>query len=193
MVIVCKNGKEFREVAAYYKWDLFHDEVDRTPSSIYINKEGKPSGWDRNTAVRSDKKVSFEEWAQKVGYKIKESKVNTMKYCVEVENQEEANAVLTKLGQTPYKLSSFPRVVTSGGLQGELSYHKRDTVIASYGPTVSFKHWALTMDVQLKPNKTLKLTNDYNAVVNYAEKVVQVGCQTIPFETVQKLAKLTQE
>jgi hypothetical protein len=42
-----------------------------------------------------------------------------------------------------------------------------------------------------KPNPVLELTNDYEAVVNYKNSIVEVGCQKIPFEKVKELYELT--
>lgn len=35
----------------------------------------------------------------------------------------------------------------------------------------------------------IKLTNDYDAVVNTADKIVNVGCQRIPFDKIDELYK----
>jgi hypothetical protein len=42
-----------------------------------------------------------------------------------------------------------------------------------------------------KPNPVLELTNDYKAVVNYKNSIVEVGCQRIPFDKVKELYELT--
>jgi hypothetical protein len=42
----------------------------------------------------------------------------------------------------------------------------------------------------VKPTNRMQLTENYEAVVNYNNKTVTVGCQTIPFEKVTELYHL---
>jgi hypothetical protein len=40
---------------------------------------------------------------------------------------------------------------------------------------------------------TIKLTPDYNAIVDHSTSTVKVGCQNIPFDKVRELAKLIKD
>jgi hypothetical protein len=42
-------------------------------------------------------------------------------------------------------------------------------------------------------NEMMKLTAEYSAIVNYHTQIVTVGCQEIPFETVETLYQLTKK
>jgi hypothetical protein len=44
-----------------------------------------------------------------------------------------------------------------------------------------------------RKNKTLQLTEDYEAIIDKNKSIVIVGCQRIPFDTVKELYKLINE
>lgn len=47
-----------------------------------------------------------------------------------------------------------------------------------------------TMIMESTPKVTVRLTDDYNAVVDLSEKIITVGCQKIPFSKVEELYKV---
>lgn len=81
----------------------------------------------------------------------------------------------------------YPNIIfTSSKLTGNRS---------KYGDT---SHTWITMEEffeccdNWKPS-SLKLTSDYTAQIDFENKIVKVGCQSIPFEKVMELSKMIQQ
>lgn len=63
-----------------------------------------------------------------------------------------------------------------------------------YGTNVSFIEMIKLLSECKKPiTKTIKLTSDYDAVVNKKAQTVTVGCQTIKFDKVEEIYKFMTE
>lgn len=195
--VVTENIDQFAEVLKFYGKDSTRFGDNKYGKCRLYIVDNKYSGWDsyKNNSHLTSKEVSFVEWIQLTNpTKLTTKSESTMKYVVEVNNLEELNAVRKHVGGSNYTGSSvvFPWCVNgiTGSLSNKSHYAPRTS---EYGPILVFKDWALMFGVELKPNKTLKLTTDYTAEVNYNTKIVQVGCQSIPFATVEVLAKLIKE
>lgn len=135
--------------------------------------------------------ITFEEWKSS----INKSKEVNMKYVVEVNNQAEKEAVLGFVGNknSLAHVVKYPIAVTNTSMWGGIEYHKKEDTIKEYGPLLTFKQFSQMFGVELKPARTLKLTSDYNAKVDYTNSIVEVGCQSIPFSKVEELYKLIKE
>lgn len=60
-----------------------------------------------------------------------------------------------------------------------------------YGPIIAFAAFAVIQDIELGPAPvTIQLTDTYNATIDYATKIVKVGCQEISFDKVERVHTL---
>jgi hypothetical protein len=196
-IVICQDESQFNAVCKHYnkEWDA---------SSIKTHEYGvriigsEADGYSRLEfyqagGYRDYKYISFPEWIQLTNPKSTTKSTSNMKYVVEVNNHTEATVVRNSVGATyNNSITSFPWCIN--GITGNMSspeYYKVENPV--HGPVLTFKVWAAMLGIEPKPQKTIKLTNDYKAIINYSKEVVEVGCQTIPFSKVEELAKLIKE
>jgi hypothetical protein len=196
--VECRNYAQLNTMSAHYnELDISHN-FDKDTFTIVVNESNEKVGHcrtsfydelDSSDAYALNKIITFEEWQKSVEPKSKEVK---MKYVVEVNNHTEAALVRSSVGTTySNNITTFPWCIN--GITGNMSEPAHYKAHTEHGPIIPFKTWAAMFDVEVRPTKILKLTDDYTAIVDYTKQVVNVGCQVIPFETVEKLAKLIKE
>jgi len=74
---------------------------------------------------------------------------------------------------------------------GDMPFYKKNT--HTFGPIVSFEAFAAIQGIELVPKPEEIHVGDYDALVDYQDKTVKVGCQTIPFAKVKEVYDLTRK
>jgi hypothetical protein len=93
---------------------------------------------------------------------------------------------------------NYERYANEGDLQGYNYFHldeKRKDISGTTGK--DYNKTVISVDEMMEEIKkykilntgTFKLTKDYTAEIDYSGEVIRVGCQTIPFKTVNELYK----